>query len=214
MRSGILTLLGGALGLLPLQDARGGPALVGVGVLDDPVGRAPFVVLGQVLGDGQPVRRHEEQAVAVFPLLHLVAGADPAAQLGLRLGIGVEVARAEGPPDQLDVAREALHHGLGHAHVRVQGGAGLLRVLARVVPHLVDIGLRGLDRLQLAHAWAFASASSIFAGLNPASRVSPMMITGSDMMPIAISSLRASGSFPTFFSTNGTPFCDRYSVAR
>ena len=114
--------------------------------------------------------------MAVLPLLHLVAGADPAAQLGLRLGIGVEVARAEGPPDQLDVAREALHHGLGDAHVRVQGGAGLLRVLARVVPHLVDVGLRGLDRLRLAHPWAFASASSIFAGLKPVSRVSPMMM--------------------------------------
>src|SRR5262249_9106761 len=150
--------------------------------------------------------------VAVLPLLHLVARADPAAELGLGLRVRIEVAGAERSPDLLDVAREALDHGLGHRDVRVEERPGLLRVLPRVRPHLVEVRLLRLGRL--AHHLAPASASSIFAGLNPASLVSPMMMTGSEVMPISISSWRAWGSFPTFFSTNGTPFCDRYSVAR
>src|SRR5215831_14421167 len=150
--------------------------------------------------------------MTVLPLLHLVARADPAAKLGLGLGVRVEVARAEGPSDLLDVARETLHYGLGHRHVWMQGRPGFLGVLSRVRPHLVDVGLGRLARR--AHDPTWASASSIFAGLNPASRVSPMMITGSEVMPISISSWRAAGSLPTFFSTNATPFCDRYSVAR
>src|SRR5215813_6103913 len=72
-----------ALGLLSLEDARGGAALVGVRVLHDPVGRASLVILGEMLGDRQAFRRDEQQAVAVLPLLHLVAGADPAAELRL-----------------------------------------------------------------------------------------------------------------------------------
>src|SRR5262249_9784187 len=118
-----------ALGLLALEDARGGAALVGVRVLHEPVGSASLVVLGQVLGDGKPLRRDEQQAVAVLPLLHLVAGADPPAQLRLGLRIGVEVAGAERSPHQLDVAREPLDDRLGHRHVRMERGAGLLRVL-------------------------------------------------------------------------------------
>src|SRR5262245_39261013 len=183
-----------------------------MGILHETVGRATFVVFRQVLRDGQALRRYEEQAVTVLPLLHLVAGTDPAPKLGLGLRVRIEVARAEGPPDLLDVARETFHHGLGHRHIRMERRPGLLGVLLRIRPHLVDVGLGRLPRC--AHDPTWASASSIFAGLNPASRVSPMMITGSEVMPISISSCRATGSFPTFFSTNGTPFCDRYSVAR
>src|SRR5438034_10115923 len=52
----------------------------------------------------------EQQAVAVLPFLHLVARADPAAQLGLRLRVRIQVARAQRPPDLLDVLRHALDH--------------------------------------------------------------------------------------------------------
>ena len=59
-----------------------------------------------------------------------------------------------------------------------------------------------------------ANASSIFLGLNPLSRNSPIRITGSDVSPSSINSSRALASRPTLRSVNATPFCDRYSVAR
>src|SRR5262245_13001768 len=123
---GNAALLGAGFALLAFENARRGPPLVGVWILHQAVRRATFVILGQVLRDGQTLRRDEEQAVAVLPFLHLVAGADPPAKLGLGLWIRIEVARAEGPPDLFDVARETFHHGLGHRHVRVQGRPGLL----------------------------------------------------------------------------------------
>ena len=55
--------------------------------------------------------------------------------------------------------------------------------------------------------------ASIIFGLNPVIFLSPMISTGSDMRPVAISSSRAPGSLPMFRSVNGMPFCDRYSVA-
>src|SRR5262249_27892678 len=165
-----------------------------------------------MLRDGQALGRDEEQAVTVLPLLHLVARADPSAKLGLGLWVRIEVARAQGPSDQLDVACETFHDGLGHRHVRVGVRPGFLGVLLRIRPHLLDVCLGLLAGR--AHDPPWASVSSTFAGLNPASRVSPMTITGSEVMPISISSWRAAGSLPTFFSTNATPFCDRYSVAR
>jgi hypothetical protein len=39
---------------------------------------------GQIFGNRHPVLSHEEQTVAVFVHLHLVARTDPAAELGLR----------------------------------------------------------------------------------------------------------------------------------
>src|SRR5262252_4680192 len=54
--------------LLPLQHPGGGPALVRRRVLDDAVGLATLVALGQVLRDGGPVRADEEQTVAVLVL--------------------------------------------------------------------------------------------------------------------------------------------------
>src|SRR5687767_5629283 len=92
-RRGVVGIRSGryVLGLalfLTLLDLRHRAALVGVRVADDPVGLAALVILGQVLGDREAFLVHEEQAVAVLVLLHLVAGADPATELGFFLGVG------------------------------------------------------------------------------------------------------------------------------
>src|SRR5262249_14586461 len=101
--------------LLLLEDLGDRASALGIGVPDDAVGRSPLVVLGQVLRDGKALRVHEEQAVAVLVLLHLVAGADPAAELRLFLRIRIEVAGTERPPHLLDVPRQAVDDGLGDA---------------------------------------------------------------------------------------------------
>jgi hypothetical protein len=55
--------------------------------------------------------------------------------------------------------------------------------------------------------------ASIIFGLKPVIFLLPMMSTGSDISPVAMSSSRAPGSVPMLRSVNGMPFCDRYSVA-
>src|SRR5262249_50444739 len=98
----------GVLGL----DAGHGAALVRHRVPHEAIGLPTLVILGQVLGDRQALLVHEQEAVAVLVLLHLVTRADPAAQLGFFLRIRVEVAGAQGLADLLDVDGEALDHGL------------------------------------------------------------------------------------------------------
>src|SRR4051794_13395071 len=53
------------------------PSLERSRVEDQAVGGPPLMPFWQVLGDRQSLRGDEQQAVAVFPLLHLVAGAQP-----------------------------------------------------------------------------------------------------------------------------------------
>src|SRR4029077_13012557 len=131
------------LGLVPVQHLRHRAALVRMLVLRDSVGVAALVVFGQVFGDRQSVRPDEQQAVAVLVLLHLVAGADPAALLGLGCRVWIEVARAERLADLLDMPGEPGHHGLGYGPVGVERRARLLGILPRVRPHLVHVGRRG-----------------------------------------------------------------------
>src|SRR2546427_12189406 len=70
-----------AFGLVAVEDPRHRAPLVGVGVRHDAVGLPPLVALRQVLGDGEALGVHEEKAVAVLVLLHLLAGAGPPPQL-------------------------------------------------------------------------------------------------------------------------------------
>src|SRR5262245_4533677 len=130
--------------LMPAEHLAHRPPLVGNGVAHDAVCLTPFVVFRQVLGDGHALGRDEEQAVAVLVLLHLVAGADPASILRLGGRIRVEVAGTEGLSHLLDVTGESRHDRLGDGAVRVERGAGLLRVLAGVCPPLVNVCGRGL----------------------------------------------------------------------
>src|SRR5438093_499325 len=135
--------LGLARGLLLLEYPRDATASVGMRILDQAIGLSAVVVLGKILGDRNPFLVHEQEAVAVFPLLHLVARADPPTLLRFLLRVRIEVAGAEGLAHQLDVARQPLDDRLGDAAVRVEGRPGLLGVLLRVSPHLVDVRLRG-----------------------------------------------------------------------
>src|SRR5262249_22026433 len=74
------------------------PALQRRRIEDQPVGGPPLVAFRQVLGDRQPLRGDEQQAVAVFPPSHLVAGAQPPAAVLRKLPVlvRVEVAGAQG----------------------------------------------------------------------------------------------------------------------
>src|SRR5437867_1635352 len=135
---------GRALCLVAPEHLAHRPSLVGDRVPYDAVRLASLVVLGQVLGDGDTFGRHEQEAMAVLVLLHLVAGADPAPLLRLRGRIRIEIAGTERLAHLLDVAREPCHDRLGDGAVGVERSAGLLRVLPGVRPHLVDVRCRGL----------------------------------------------------------------------
>ena len=101
------------LAALFLLEAREGAALVRVRILDDAVDLAALVAFWQVLGNRKTFRITEEQSVAVFVLLHLLAGADPGAPLHLFLLVLVEVAGAERSTEVVHVLGEADHEELG-----------------------------------------------------------------------------------------------------
>lgn len=71
-----------------------GAAFVGRGVFHQPVGFAARVALGQILGDGQPLRGHKKQSMAILVNLHVIAGADPRAMFDFFFFVGIEAARA------------------------------------------------------------------------------------------------------------------------
>src|SRR5262249_43122649 len=125
---------------------RSGPvtglaAPVGRRVLDDAIGLSAVVVLRQVLGDRQSLRRDEQQTVTVFVLFHLVAGTDPAAAVlvQLRLLVGIEVARAQRFAQHVEVQGEALDHRLADLGLRV-------RRRPRLGAILLDVGANAGER--------------------------------------------------------------------
>ena len=91
------------------------PPLVRRGIFHQPVTLPPFMILREVLGYRHPVRRHEQQAVTILPLLHLVAGADPLAAAGhFGLLVGVEVAGTQRPAQFVEIHSQAGHHRVGN----------------------------------------------------------------------------------------------------
>jgi hypothetical protein len=102
------------------------------------------VVLWQVLGDGKTFLIAEEQSMAVFPTLHLVAGTDPGAAFDLFGFVFVVVAGAEGAAEVVDVLGQADDEELGDVFLRVEEGPALLVVVVDELPHL---GERLLGRL-------------------------------------------------------------------
>jgi hypothetical protein len=104
---------------LALLEAGEGTALVRVWVLAEPVGFAALVVLWQVCGDGKTFLVAEEQSVAVFPALHLLAGADPELLVEFFLLVFEEHAGAERFAKFVDVLGEADHKELGDFRLRV-----------------------------------------------------------------------------------------------
>src|SRR5262249_55871667 len=109
-------------------------------VLDEAVYVPAFMILRQILGDRHPLRRHEEEAVAILPLLHLVARTDPAPAMlaQLRFLVGVEVARTERPTHLLDIRGEAEHDRLRRLGIGMAARARLDAVLVDVPRHLRD----------------------------------------------------------------------------
>ena len=106
-------------------------ARFGCRVGDQSPGRPPLVTLGQVLGDRQAVGPDEQQAVAVFEPLHVVAGAEPGPMPDLLPLVRVEPAGAERAAQFGPVPGQALEHRLGHLGVGMEGRAGLPRRNAR-----------------------------------------------------------------------------------
>ena len=105
----IVAVVGAASFLQPpsllLFQAHERAALFRVRILAVSVCLATLVVLGQMFGDGKTFLVAEQQSVAVFPALHLLAGADPELLVDLFLLVLEEHARAERFPDLVDVLR-------------------------------------------------------------------------------------------------------------
>ena len=72
-----------ALDLAFLGLVAQGATLVRRGIFHQAVDLASFVVFGEMFGDRQTCLIHEQQSMAVFVDLHVVAGADPRAMLDL-----------------------------------------------------------------------------------------------------------------------------------
>lgn len=88
------------------------PPFIGCRVSNDPIDLTAFVVFGEVLGDGKTFRIAKEQSVAVLPLLHLIARADPGRGLNLFRLIFVKITRAERPTELINMLGEADHQSL------------------------------------------------------------------------------------------------------
>src|SRR5207248_1427669 len=101
-------------------EAAEGAALVWVLVLDDAVDFASFVPFRQVLCDRKTFRITEKHSMAVFVLLHLVAGADPRAAGRFFRLVLVEVAGAQRLADLVDVLGEADDEKLRDLALRMQ----------------------------------------------------------------------------------------------
>src|SRR5215471_13763701 len=82
--------------------------------------------------------------MTVFVDLHLVAGTDPAAQLGFRGLVRIKITWTEWLAYFLDMSRQTLHHHICHAVIRMQIGPGLFGKLFRVGPHFGEVLLTGL----------------------------------------------------------------------
>ena len=96
-----------------------GSSLVRGGVGDKPIYLSSLVIFRQVLGNRHPIFSHKKQTVAVFIDLHLVAGADPAAEPGLGLFVRIEVTGTERLAEVVHVRCKAVHDRFSHRPIRV-----------------------------------------------------------------------------------------------
>src|SRR5262245_53740284 len=69
--------------------------LIRVRVLHQTINLPPFMIFGEILSNRNAFGIHKQQTMAVLVDLHLVAGADPAAQFCFSLLIWIKVTRAE-----------------------------------------------------------------------------------------------------------------------
>jgi hypothetical protein len=82
------------------------PASVWVGVFDQTINLAAFVACGEILGDRQPRFIDKKEAVAIFPLFHLIAGTKPTSAFNFLLFIGIEITRAQRATQRIHVVSQ------------------------------------------------------------------------------------------------------------
>src|SRR5512132_3928596 len=82
--------------------------------------------------------------MAVFVDLHLVAGTDPAAQLGFRSLVRIKITGTERLTHFFDVSCQPLHHHVRHLVLRMQISPGLFGKLLRIGTHFAEVLLTGL----------------------------------------------------------------------
>src|SRR5579884_4298642 len=104
---------------------------------DQTVDLSAFVVLREILGDRHAVLPHEQEAVAILVDLHLVAGADPSPQLGLRLLVLVKITWAERFSQFIHVRGQALDDRLGHGGIGMKRRSALFRDPPHELPYLL-----------------------------------------------------------------------------
>src|SRR5947207_1764695 len=80
-------------------------------ILNQPVSRSPFMIGWQILGNRKSLLVHEEQAVAIFVDLHVIAGADPGAVLDFFFLAGIEPAGTKRLAQGVDVVGQPQYHG-------------------------------------------------------------------------------------------------------
>ena len=131
-------------------EATDGATLIGMRVGDQAVDFAAFVVVGEVLGNGKTFLIAEEQSMAIFPLLHLLAGTDPGGGFDLFGFVFVVVAWAEGSADFVDVFGEANHEKFGNLFLRVEIGAAFIGKVLDELLHFPHVFFRGLHAIFIA----------------------------------------------------------------
>ena len=114
------------------------PAFFRRRIRDDAVTLTAFMIFRQVLGNRHAVLPDEEQAMAIFIDLHLVAGAHPASQLGFGLLVRIKVARAEGFAQFVHVGGKAQHDRISDGLIRVHGRAAFLGEAFHILPHFFE----------------------------------------------------------------------------
>jgi hypothetical protein len=136
-----------------------------MGVFARAVDLAAFVVVWEILGDGKTFLIAEEQSMAVFPALHLVAGTDPGAGLHLFGFVLVEVAGTERPAKVIDVLGQPDHEEFGDVVFRVQIAAALLSEGVDELPHPRHRFLAGLIAIRFVYVVDVRHASSSAKGI-------------------------------------------------
>jgi hypothetical protein len=124
---------------LALLEASEGAALAWIWVLAEAISFTALVVLWQVFGDGKTFLVAEEQSVAIFPALHLFAGADPELLVKFFLLVIEEHAGAERFAKFIDVLGKADYEELGDFGLRVEEAAALVREVVHELAHLLHV---------------------------------------------------------------------------
>src|SRR5215831_16441517 len=93
--------------------------LLRVGIFHQAINLPPFMIVWQILCNREAFGIYKQEAMAVFINLHLVAGTDPAAQLGFRGLVRIKITGTERLAYFFDVSSQPLHYHICDAVVRM-----------------------------------------------------------------------------------------------